>query len=110
MEGTILVADGVNFIAAIVLYVLASSGVRGFAFTLGLTTAIDLAVFWLFTHPLLTLLARRRFFASGHPWSGFEVESLHNAGVRYKGRGQFDVPEERKPARPGVTSDGGAVV
>lgn len=107
---TILVADGVNFIAAIVLYVLASSGVRGFAFTLGLTTAIDLAVFWLFTHPLLTLLARRRFFASGHPWSGFEVESLHNAGVRYKGRGQFDVPEERKPARPGVTSDGGAVV
>lgn len=107
---TILVADGVNFIAAIVLYVLASSGVRGFAFTLGLTTAIDLAVFWLFTHPLLTLLARRTFFASGHPWSGFEVETLRNAGVRYRGRGQFDVPEERKPARAGVTSDGGAVL
>lgn len=107
---TILVADGVNFIAALVLYVLASSGVRGFAFTLGLTTLIDLLVFWMFTHPLLTLLARRPFFASGHPWSGFEVKTLHDAGVRYRGRGQFDVPEERKRARPGVTSDGGAVV
>ncbi|MBM6546329.1 protein translocase subunit SecD [Janibacter sp. YIM B02568] len=107
---TILVADGVNFIAAVVLYVLASSGVRGFAFTLGLTTLIDLAVFWLFTHPLLTLLARRKFFSSGHRWSGLEVESLQQAGVRYRGRGQFDVPEERQSVRPGVTSDGGAVV
>src|SRR5699024_4292751 len=54
-KGTILVADGVNFVAAVILYVLASSGVRGFAFTLGLTTIIDLAIFWLFTHPMLTL-------------------------------------------------------
>ena len=107
---TILVADGVNFIAALVLYILASSGVRGFAFTLGLTTLIDLLVFWMFTHPLLTLLARRKFFASGHPWSGFEVQTLQQAGVRYRGRGQFDVPEERKTVRPGVTSDGGAVL
>ena len=106
---TILVADGVNFIAAAVLYVLASSGVRGFAFTLGLTTLIDLAVFWFFTHPLLTLLARRKFFASGSPWSGFEVETLQQAGVRYRGRAQFDLPSERKP-RAGVTSDGGAVL
>lgn len=90
-KGTILVADGVNLIAAVVLYVLASSGVRGFAFTLGLTTLIDLAIFWLFTHPLLTILARNKFFASGHPWSGFDVDTLREAKVRYKGRGNFDI-------------------
>ncbi len=90
-KGTILVADGVNFIAAIVLYVLASSGVRGFAFTLGLTTLIDLAIFWLFTHPMLTILARNKFFASGHPWSGFDVNTLREAKLRYRGRGQFDI-------------------
>lgn len=90
-KGTILVADGVNLIAAVVLYVLASSGVRGFAFTLGLTTLIDLAIFWLFTHPLLTILARNKFFASGHKWSGFDVDTLREAKVRYKGRGNFDI-------------------
>lgn len=90
-KGTIIVADGVNLIAAVVLYVLASSGVRGFAFTLGLTTLIDLAIFWLFTHPLLTILARNRFFASGHPWSGFDVNRLREAKLRYRGRGQVDV-------------------
>lgn len=90
-KGTILVADGVNLIAAIVLYVLASSGVRGFAFTLGLTTLIDLAIFWLFTHPMLTILARNTFFASGHPWSGFDVNRLREAKMRYRGRGQVDV-------------------
>ena len=49
---TILVADGVNFLAALTLYALASSSVRGFAFTLGLTTLIDLLVVFLFTHPV----------------------------------------------------------
>ncbi len=49
---TILVADGVNFLAALVLFALASSSVRGFAFTLGLTTLIDLLVVFLFTHPV----------------------------------------------------------
>lgn len=108
-KGTILVADGVNFLAAAILYVLASSNVRGFAFTLGLTTLIDLAIFWLFTHPMLTILARRKFFASGHPWSGFDVNTLRQAKVRYKGRGSFDVenPVDRKssataPAEGGV--------
>ena len=67
---TILVADGVNFLAALVLYVLASSSVRGFAFTLGLTTLIDVLVVFLFTHPLLTLLARRRSSATATPGPG----------------------------------------
>ena len=105
-KGTILVADGVNFVAAVILYVLASSGVRGFAFTLGLTTLIDLAIFWLFTHPMLTILARRKFFASGHKWSGFDVHRLQQAKVRYKGRGDFDI---ENPVAPGATpAEGGA--
>ncbi|NYG38036.1 protein translocase subunit SecD [Janibacter alkaliphilus] len=112
---TILVADGVNIIAAVVLYVLASSGVRGFAFTLGLTTLIDLAVFWFFTHPMLTLLARNRFFASGHPWSGFDVDRLRAGGMRYTGRGRIEAqepvePESSRRANPGVRSDEGAVL
>ena len=51
---TILASDAVNFLAAVVLYVLAVGGVRGFAFTLGLTTIIDLFVVFLFTHPMMT--------------------------------------------------------
>ena len=63
---TILISDAVSFTAAVVLYLLTSSSVRGFAFTLGLTTLIDLLVVTMFTHPLVQLLARNKFFASGH--------------------------------------------
>lgn len=84
---TILVSDAVNLLAAGTLYVLTVGNVRGFAFTLGLTTLIDLAVVWLFTHPLLQLLAHTKFFSSGHKWSGFDVKS---AAV-YRGRGEFKV-------------------
>ncbi|WP_068255952.1 protein translocase subunit SecD [Janibacter corallicola] len=99
---TILVADGVNLIAAVVLYVLASSSVRGFAFTLGLTTLIDLAVFWLFTHPVLTVLARSRFFSSQHPWSGFDVGDPSEATIRYRGRGSVDFSPGVRPAEGGT--------
>jgi preprotein translocase subunit SecD len=61
--------------------------VRGFAFTLGLTTLVDLGVAMIFTHPILQLLAKVRFFNSGHPWSGFDVKSL--SASNYIGRGQF---------------------
>ncbi len=98
---TILVADGVNLIAAVVLYVLASSSVRGFAFTLGLTTLIDLAIFWLFTHPALTILARNRFFSSQHPWSGFDVGDPSEATIRYRGRGSVDFSPGVRPAEGG---------
>ena len=84
---TILVSDAVNLLAAGTLYLLTVGNVRGFAFTLGLTTLIDLAVVWLFTHPLLQLLAHTKFFSSGHKWSGFDVQS---AAV-YRGRGEFKV-------------------
>ena len=90
---TILVADGVNFLAALTLYALASSSVRGFAFTLGLTTLIDLLVVFLFTHPVVALLARRPFFRDGHPWSGLDPRRLGvTTTPRYVGRGRFSHP------------------
>jgi len=91
---TILVADGVNFLAALTLYALASSSVRGFAFTLGLTTLIDLFVVFFFTHPVVSLLARRPFFRDGHPWSGLDPRRLGAVGAkpRYAGRGRFTSP------------------
>jgi len=88
---TILVSDGVSLLAAVVLYALTVGNVRGFAFTLGLTTLIDLAVVILFTHPMLELLAKTKFFSSGHSWSGFDSKAL--AVTSYIGRGAFRVSE-----------------
>jgi preprotein translocase subunit SecD len=85
---TILVSDAVSFTAAVVLYLLTSSSVRGFAFTLGLTTLIDLMVVTMFTHPMVQLLARSKFFASGHRWSGFDLTAQR---ASYKGRGEFRI-------------------
>ncbi|PFG35670.1 preprotein translocase subunit SecD [Flavimobilis soli] len=85
---TILASDAVNFLAAVVLYFLAVGGVRGFAFTLGLTTVIDLIVVFFFTHPLMTILAKTKFFASGHPASGLDPRQLGVDRPRYAGRGR----------------------
>jgi len=73
---TVIVADAVSMIAAVMLYFFAVGGVRGFAFTLGLTTVIDLIVVFFFTKPLVTLLAKFTFFNSGHKLSGFSAKSL----------------------------------
>lgn len=84
---TIIVSGSVSLLAAVVLYLLTVGNVRGFAFTLGLTTLIDLGVAMIFTHPILQLLAKTTFFSSGHRWSGFDSKAL---GVsHYVGRGQF---------------------
>ena len=72
---TILVADFVSIIAAVLLYFFAVGGVRGFAFTLGLTTLVDLIVVFVFTKPIVTILAKMNFFASGHPLSGLSAKS-----------------------------------
>jgi preprotein translocase subunit SecD len=61
---TILSADTVSFLAAAVLYFLAIGAVKGFAFTLGLSTLIDVVVVFLFTHPLVAVLARLNAFTS----------------------------------------------
>ena len=63
-------------IAAVMLYFFAVGGVRGFAFTLGLTTIIDLIVVFFFTKPLTTVLAKLSFFSEGHSLSGFSAKSL----------------------------------
>ncbi len=77
---TILIADAVMFIAAIVLYFLAVGGVAGFAFAMGLTTLIDIVVVFLFTKPFIALLARLKFFAKGHPLSGLDAERMSEVG------------------------------
>ena len=73
---TILIADTVSLLSALVLFVLAIGSVKGFAFTLGLTTLIDVVVVFLFTKPLMTLLARTKFFGGGHKLSGLDPEHL----------------------------------
>lgn len=98
---TILISDAVSFTAALVLYLLTSSSVRGFAFTLGLTTLIDLLVVTLFTHPLVQLLARNKFFASGHKWSGFDLSANRAA---YLGRGEFKVADRVSAGKAGKAS------
>ncbi|MFI7537787.1 protein translocase subunit SecD [Streptosporangium sp. NPDC049376] len=87
---TILIADAVMFIAAVVLYFLAVGGVAGFAFAMGLTTLIDIVVVFLFTKPFVTLLARLKFFAKGHKLSGLDAERMSSTTVA----GTKTVPQE----------------
>ncbi|MCD2442319.1 protein translocase subunit SecD [Agromyces sp. SYSU K20354] len=86
---TVLASKATNLLAAIVLFILAVGSVKGFAYTLGLTTIIDVVVVILFTHPMLQLLAQTRFFSSGNPWSGLDPEAL---GAVYRGRAEFRKP------------------
>jgi preprotein translocase subunit SecD len=73
---TILVSDTVSFIAAVLLYYFSIGEVKGFAYTLGLTTLIDVIVVFLFTKPMVTLLARTKFYGNGHPLSGLDPARL----------------------------------
>ncbi|WP_230423236.1 protein translocase subunit SecD [Streptomyces radicis] len=94
---TILVSDFVSFLAAAVLFVVTVGKVQGFAFTLGLTTALDVVVVFLFTKPLMTLLARRKFFSGGHPWSGLDPKRL-GARPLLRARRPAPVPSDPKEA------------
>jgi preprotein translocase subunit SecD len=75
-RATCLAADAVTILAAVVLYIFAAGVVKGFAFALGLSTLIDLAVFFWFTHPMVSWLARFPFFNKGHKLSGLDAENL----------------------------------
>ncbi|MFZ2504569.1 MAG: SecD/SecF family protein translocase subunit, partial [Nocardioides sp.] len=75
-RNTCLAADTVSLLAAVVLYIAAAGVVKGFAFALGLSTIIDLIVFFWFTKPLVSWLAGYRFFNQGHPMSGLGRETL----------------------------------
>ncbi|WP_286967946.1 protein translocase subunit SecD [Arsenicicoccus sp. UBA6765] len=120
-KGTVIISDAVNLIAAVVLYLLASSNVRGFAYTLGLTTIIDVIIVFFFTHPMLALLSRTTFFGQGHKLSGFDPDALGAKPARYVGRGRFRDPDaelealetERaatKQREGSYTKEGGAVL
>jgi len=101
---TILISDAVNFLAALVLYALAASNVRGFAFTLMLTTIIDIVVVFLFTHPLLSILANTKFFGEGHKWSGLDPKRLGARTTTYAGRGRVTIAAQRAAAAEGNQS------
>jgi preprotein translocase subunit SecD len=75
-RSTILAADAVSMLAALVLFIFAIGVVKGFAFALGLTTFIDVFVVFFFTKPLVTLLSRTKFFGQGHKWSGLDRQHL----------------------------------
>ncbi|WP_299048634.1 protein translocase subunit SecD [uncultured Actinomyces sp.] len=90
---TIVVSDAVNLVAAVVLYFLAVGGVQGFAFTLGVTTIVDLGVIILFTHPMMVWILRFRFFGEGHRLSGLDPEHLGARSLAAYGRGRQRVVE-----------------
>jgi preprotein translocase subunit SecD len=78
---TILSADGVSFLAAAVLYTLAVGDVRGFAFTTGMSTVIDLLVVFIVTHPLVALASRSKLL-SKPAFSG--LGAVHDAGIEMR--------------------------
>ncbi len=82
----------------LLLYIFSIGDVKGFAYTLGLTTIIDVMVVFLFTKPMVTLLARTKFFGQGHKWSGLDPARL---GARAPWRS--GVPRRSaRPAAPGA--------
>ncbi|EIV93222.1 protein translocase subunit SecD [Frankia sp. QA3] len=72
---TMLSADTVSFLAAAVLYILSIGSVRGFAFTLGLSTLSDVLIMFIFTRPTVTLLVRRRLFSVSR-FSGLSPKTI----------------------------------
>ncbi|MCC3282671.1 MULTISPECIES: protein translocase subunit SecD [Arthrobacter] len=88
---TVLASKAVNLLAAVVLYFVAVGNVRGFAFTLGLTAIADLIVVFMFTHPVMVLLAKTKFFGKGHKWSGLDATRLGAVPV-YRGAGRLREP------------------
>ena len=79
---TIVVADAVSILAAAILFILSIGAIKGFAFTLGLTTLVDLVLIFFFTKPLMSLLVKTKFFGTGRKGSGFEDEHLGISSTR----------------------------
>lgn len=92
---TIYASKAVNMLAAVILYLLAVGSVRGFAFTLGLTVIVDILVVVLFTHPMMQVLARTKFFGGGHPWSGMDPRKLGVSKASYRGAMNLNVDAAR---------------
>ena len=73
---TILAADFVSLLSAAILYYLSVGSVRGFAFTLGLITFVDIAVAFLFTRSLVTKIGNSKWMNSGSAWTGVSPTRL----------------------------------
>ncbi|MCZ7419734.1 MULTISPECIES: protein translocase subunit SecD [unclassified Micromonospora] len=61
---TIISANAITIMSALVLYIVSVGTVKGFAFALGLATVLDLLVVFLFRHPIMTMFARTKAFLS----------------------------------------------
>jgi preprotein translocase subunit SecD len=77
---TVLTADSVSFLAALLLYLVAVGDVRGFAFFLGLSTILDVVITWYFTRPLVVLLGRRGSSSN----SALSMAAGLTSGVEYE--------------------------
>lgn len=73
---TRLAANVVSLLSALVLYIFATGVVKGFGFALGLSTLIDLAILFWFTKPMVSYLARFKFFNGGGELSGLSASTL----------------------------------
>ena len=93
---TIYASKAVNMLAAVILYILAVGSVRGFAFTLGLTVIVDVVIVVFFTHPMLQLLARTKFFGEGHPMSGMDPRQLGVKPAAYRGAMGLDLEKAKQ--------------
>jgi preprotein translocase subunit SecD len=78
---TIISADTVSLLAAAILYWLSVGNVRGFAFTLGLSTITDLFVVFFFTKPLISVLAKTKLYGSGGKFSGLGRQRVLGSGA-----------------------------
>lgn len=94
---TIYASKAVNMLAAVILYVLAVGSVRGFAFTFGMAVIVDVVVVFLFTHPMLQMLSRTKFFGEGHPMSGMDPRMLGVSRASYRGALNLGKDSEMSP-------------
>lgn len=78
---TLLAADFVSLLAAVVLYFLSVGSVRGFAFVLGLTTLIDVLIAFWFTHPLVVIMGRWSWMQRGSKLTGLDSGRLGGASL-----------------------------
>ncbi|MCI1749512.1 MAG: protein translocase subunit SecD [Acidipropionibacterium sp.] len=104
-RGTIAMADGVQLLSAVILFILSVDQVKGFAFTLGLTTAIDLLICFFFTHPIVLLLGGTRFWGTGRRGSGLEPTHMGVTEAQLLGRRAH---HRRQPAKASSSTGHGS--
>lgn len=103
-RNTLLAADFVSLLAAAILYFISIGNVRGFAFVLGVTTIIDVAVAFMFTRPVVAILARTPWFAHGGSMTGMSPARL---GV--KSADPDSESRSRKRSKTPVPAGGGGL-